>query len=116
MRLLKRRLGIGAKGEKRRACHQCGLCCELFGGNLRACRSDLDRWRSEERSDLLERVGNLRWIWRDPATGELEARCPFFGREDSGAAVCRIHATKPQMCRDYPTLAHGRQCVRGVVL
>lgn len=98
-----------------RGCRGCGTCCELFGGHLRACRTDLDRWRAEGRDDLLRRTSPLGRLWLDPATGRTVARCPFLARDGPDAARCAIHETKPEICRAYPTLAHGRRCARGIL-
>ncbi|MHB8766874.1 MAG: YkgJ family cysteine cluster protein [Deferrisomatales bacterium] len=95
------------------ACRACGACCELFGGHLRATPGDLERWRAQGRDDLLGRVNRLGWLWVDPATGAPVSPCPFFQRTTPASARCQIHDTKPEMCRAYPTLAHGGRCVRG---
>lgn len=103
--------------EKRETrCLCCGECCEAFGGHLNASRSDLERWRREGREDLLSRVNRLGWIWVDPLTKQPEKRCPFLDRSESETVLCLINDTKPDMCRAYPTLAHGRRCLRGVFL
>lgn len=65
------------------------------------------------REDLLVRVNRLGWIWTDPQTGKPEPRCPFLLRTGPDAAHCAIHEIKPDICRAYPTLAHGRRCLRG---
>lgn len=101
-------------GESRCAC--CGNCCVAFGGHLNASKHDLDRWRKEGREDLLSRVNRLGWIWVDPETKEREDRCPFILKVDDERSICSINNTKPAMCRAYPTLAHGRRCLRGVFL
>lgn len=106
-------LGKGT-GESRCAC--CGNCCEAFGGHLNASKYDLERWRNEGREDLLSRVNRLGWIWVDPETKEREDRCPFIHKIDDERSICSINATKPAMCRAYPTLAHSRRCLRGVYL
>lgn len=98
-------------GESRCAC--CGNCCEAFGGHLNASKHDLERWRHEGREDLLSRVNRLGWIWVDPVTKDREDRCPFILKIDAEKSVCSINETKPAMCRAYPTLAHGRRCLRG---
>lgn len=98
------------------ACRACGACCELFGGHLRAAKTDLARWRAEGRQDLLARVNRLGWLWVDPHSGEALTRCPFLVRTAPEAAHCAIHDTKPEMCRAYPTLAHGRRCARGGIV
>jgi len=115
---LKRMLGIEWKRspEKATQCACCGNCCELFGGHLNASRPDLERWRRLGREDLLNRVNRLGWIWVDPQTGQREKRCPFLRRLSSDQAVCSIQEIKPDICRAYPTLAHGRRCLRGVFL
>ncbi len=98
-----------------RGCRACGTCCELFGGNLRATPRDLQRWQGEGRLELLVRVGERGRLWKDPDTGSFLEECPFLIATGPDTAECWIHETKPAMCRDYPTLAHGRQCVRGIV-
>lgn len=113
----RRLLGLTA-GRARAApgCRACGTCCELFGGHLRASEADLGRWRAQGREDLLSRVNRLGWIWVNPESGRRIERCPYLERADDETARCAIHHTKPEMCRAYPTLAHGRQCVRGIAV
>lgn len=94
-------------------CLACGICCEVYGDALAACPEDLERWRREGRHDLLAGVGPEGELWVDPATGEWRAGCPYLVRESKDHARCSIHATKPRLCRDYPTEAHGYRCVRG---
>jgi len=116
-RLARRFLGFSrAESKKASGCRDCGACCEHFGGHLRAAKSDLERWRSEGRDDLLAGVNRLGWLWVDPASGVPLERCPFLDRIDPESTRCRIHHTKPEMCRSYPTLAHGRRCVRGITV
>ena len=102
------------KGTRRlkNACVSCGECCKSFGWHLNASKTDLDRWRREGREDLLSSVNRLGWIWMDPQTGEPLETCPFLVRDET-KGLCSIHETKPAMCRDYPTLAHGHRCLRG---
>ena len=102
------------KGPK--TCLQCGQCCESFGGHLHATPRDLQRWREAGRLDLLDRVNHLGWIWVDPQTKKLVSTCPHLDRSDPEHVRCAIHEIKPDMCRDYPTLAHGKRCLRGVFL
>jgi Fe-S-cluster containining protein len=109
------RLGEPRPPAERR-CLGCGRCCEAFGGHLHASRADLERWRDLGREDLLRRVSAIGWMWIDPETGTLEERCPFLERTGPDEARCTIHEIKPDICRDYPTLAHGHHCLRGVFL
>lgn len=97
-------------------CRGCGRCCEAFGGHLQASKADIERWTRLGREDLLRRVSSIGWIWIDPATGTLEPACPFLERTGPDTALCAIHDIKPDICRDYPTMAHGRRCLRGVFL
>lgn len=96
------------------ACRGCGACCERYGDTLAAEEADLARWRREGRTDLLARVGEGGFLWVEPATGKPLARCPFLEPTEGGGGRCAIHLTKPDMCRDYPSPAHGPYCLRGV--
>ena len=99
----------------RKGCLACGLCCELFGGYLHASSADLKRWRGLGRDDLLALVHPLGSIWV-AADGRRGAPCPFLRRLESKEARCAIHAIKPDMCREYPGMDHGRHCVRGIFI
>lgn len=101
---------------EKKGCICCGRCCESFSGHLHASEHDLKRWRSEGRDDLLCRVNKLNWIWVDPETKEMLDRCPFIEKINEQQSVCSIQETKPDNCRDYPTLAHGHRCLSGVFL
>jgi Fe-S-cluster containining protein len=97
-----------------RGCLRCGRCCEAFGGHLHASKADLERWTRLGRTDLLRRVGPVSgWIWLDPDSGRLEETCPFLTPIGPDTAICSIQDVKPDICRDYPTVAHGRRCLRG---
>ncbi|MBE0618360.1 MAG: YkgJ family cysteine cluster protein [Proteobacteria bacterium] len=100
----------------RGGCRACGLCCELLGGTLQVCDADLQRWREQGRHDLLARVGANGRLWQEPDSGAALEDCPYLERTGEERAGCRIHDTKPQICRDYPTRAHGKRCVRGVLV
>lgn len=115
-RLLRLDRGTAKPAHATRTCLCCGACCENFGGHLSASRADLERWRRLGREDLLRRVSAIGWLWMDPDRGVLEERCPFLQRTGPESAICTIYDVKPDMCRDYPTLAHGRRCLRGVFL
>ena len=97
-------------------CLQCGQCCESFGGHLRCTPNDLKRWREHGRADLIAQSNHLGWIWVDPHTKQPVSPCPFIDRSDPAVTGCAIYADRPDMCRDYPTLAHGKRCLHGVFL
>lgn len=102
--------------RKQSSCLQCGQCCKAFGWHLRCSDQDLARWRARGRDDLLARVNHLGWIWVDPHSKQPVAPCPFIDRIDPEHFRCAIYEDRPDMCRDYPTLAHGKRCLRGVFL
>ena len=104
------------KQQRRRGCLACGYCCEVFGGYLHASDADIERWRQLGRKDLLALVGPYGWIWVDPENGRRGTPCPFLKRLECGEARCAIHDIKPDMCREYPSLDHGRHCVRGIYI
>jgi Fe-S-cluster containining protein len=106
--------GRSERKVRQTGCLACGKCCELFGGHLRATTADLDRWRRLGENHLLDRVNRLGWIWVDPQTRRPVPTCPFLEATGPETKTCTIHAHKPDMCRDYPTLAHGHRCLRGV--
>lgn len=109
------RLWRWSRGRRRppRGCRACGVCCEVFADALSASGQDLLRWRAQGRLDLLARVGAGRELWVDPSNGERESTCPFLGRTGPDGALCAIHDTKPDLCRRYPTPAHGSRCLLG---
>jgi len=113
---LYRLFGVKDKTKETPTCLQCGQCCESFGGHLHASPRDLQRWREKGRQDLLHSVNRLGWIWVDPQTKQPLATCPHLDRSDPEHARCAIQEIKPDMCRAYPTLAHGKRCLRGVFL
>jgi Fe-S-cluster containining protein len=76
----------------------------------------LQRWREDGRQDLLDRVNHLGWIWVDPLTKRPVVPCPHIDRSDPQSVRCSIYQTRPDMCRDYPTLAHGKRCLHGVFM
>lgn len=109
-------LDLNPETRQKTTCLQCGQCCESFGGHLRASAHDLQRWREHGRQDLLDTANRLGWIWVDPSSKERVSPCPHIDRSDPDHARCAIYEDRPDMCRDYPTLAHGKRCLRGVFL
>ncbi|MFU8856190.1 MAG: YkgJ family cysteine cluster protein [Deferrisomatales bacterium] len=105
---------LRSRPRPRRGCLSCGICCELYGHDLRADQEDLERWAAEGRSDLLLRVGEGGVLWCERGSGRRLPGCPFLVPSPEGRVLCGIHSTKPAVCRDYPTRAHRFRCVRGM--
>ena len=94
-------------------CAQCGNCCLDLSGAIQTTVNiaDINRWRSEERGDILQwvviydfagetAVGD---IWISPNTGEDATRCPWLRKVPKQEKYkCLIHDTKPAHCRNYP--------------
>ena len=94
-------------------CVQCGNCClnlnDAFSTSVDM--AEINRWRSEERWEILNWVNIFDFdgeeafgdIWISPNTGDEVSRCPWLRklpRQDK--YKCRIHDTKPELCRNYP--------------
>jgi Fe-S-cluster containining protein len=97
-----------------RPCNRCGECCLKYGSSIVADSEDIVRWTNEKRWDILEHVDLLNW--REGQQGDIyptetTSRCPFL-RKDNGKPTykCRIHDTKPKMCRDYEPWIEGAVC------
>jgi Fe-S-cluster containining protein len=100
---------------KRFECQHCADCCK----NLRVdvTYSDITRWKREGRWDILQRValaeghdGRMDFCLYE--TTASKSQCPFLFEDNR----CRIHPTKPQVCRHFPfnaTLERATLC-RGV--
>jgi len=102
-------------------CVQCGKCCFMYGCMVPASDADLERWKSEGRQDILEKAkvvtdpktGRIiaAELWFNPQTGREYVYCPWIRKKKSlisgrEKAVCLIHDTKPQYCRDYVCRKH----------
>jgi Fe-S-cluster containining protein len=86
-------------------CVQCGRCCQVYGHHLDLTPEDVARWTTEGRKDILRYVdkGMPEEGWMNPRTGEpfVSGRCPFLKKNKTGLS-CRINATKPEVCRNFP--------------
>jgi Fe-S-cluster containining protein len=94
-------------------CTRCGHCClELLDAYCTSVDIEqVQRWRKEDRWDILERVEIMMVdgkelfadIWFSPTTGEETARCPWLRKlPNKNIYTCRIHETKPLHCRNFP--------------
>jgi Fe-S-cluster containining protein len=61
-----------------------------------ASDTDIARWTAEGREDILAKVGKPSgWIEPGP--------CPFAAPIAGNRYTCTIYATRPLVCRDYPS-------------
>ena len=108
------KIGIWVETEMEKFhCVQCGNCClnlsDAFSTTVDM--AEINRWRYENRWDILDWVDifNLDGedafgdIWISPSTGENVHRCPWLRKLPlQNKYKCRIHDTKPEICRNYP--------------
>lgn len=94
--------------RKKPECLMCGHCCGPYFA-LYVEEGDEKRWHEQGRQDILDRLqferDRVRWNeqWPyDAVTGEVFEKCHYLIRLPDGRAVCSIHNTKPDICRDYP--------------
>jgi Fe-S-cluster containining protein len=85
-------------------CTKCGKCC-LADMNAYVTPDDLQRWKRENRHDILHIMENEHAIWAgDHFISSIDGRylhgCPFL-KWEGGLYACSIYETRPQMCRDY---------------
>lgn len=90
------------------ACTGCGKCCTnaSYMGSMAATREDMERWRKEGRDDILQYAAELPHLgsadlWIHPVSGLELTRCPFV-RKSGSRYICKIHDTRPEVCRGYP--------------
>jgi len=89
---------------KKGKCLQCGNCCQVYG-HIDLTDEDISRWKNQGRFDILRHVDETDPDngWINPRTGDnyLSGRCPWLRKVD-GHFICKIHDTKPTICRDFP--------------
>ncbi|MGB5217525.1 MAG: YkgJ family cysteine cluster protein [Smithella sp.] len=86
------------------ACLSCGKCC-FVDMVAYAQQEDFDRWRAENRQDILEVIENRHLVWAgdrmiSSETGVSPTECPFLYRSE-GIWLCSIYETRPLVCREY---------------
>lgn len=101
----------GGTSVDRFICKQCGRCCLHLDGFETTCSPrDISRWERLKRYDILAwvetyTVGTSRSvheIWIHPRTGDNVLRCPWLRKlPGKNRYVCRIHACKPERCRNW---------------
>lgn len=88
-------------------CQQCGECCssmgEVIGIREQAGPTEFVIW--------FKITGEERRVWIDPEKQDLffsqdilghrPMACPFLRERSTGSAICTVHYTRPDLCRQY---------------
>jgi Fe-S-cluster containining protein len=73
-----------------------------------ATDTDIERWKQEERHDILDRVQDGGLIWAGDtiisARGATLSSCVFLNW-DGNVFFCDIYETRPQVCRDFKAVS-----------
>ena len=98
-------------------CRQCGHCCKSLEYRNELTAEDVARWKKQNRRDIWQWVGECRRgngktgyrMWVNPDTRRFVDICPFIEeRSAENRWICKIHHTKPKICRNYPvSRKHG---------
>ncbi len=85
-------------------CLQCGKCC-FVDLTAYAEQKDFDRWRAENRQDILNIIEHRHLIWAgdrmiSSETGDYPRECPFL-YSSGDVFLCSIYETRPAVCRSY---------------
>lgn len=86
------------------SCRCCGKCC-FVDFTAYAQEEDIERWRAENRQDILEMIQHRHLVWAGDRmisqdTGDYPRECPFlFSSGDLW--LCSIYETRPCVCREY---------------
>lgn len=97
------------------SCQQSGKCCKIYAGTVIASPGDIERWKTLDRQDILQKVRIHQSdehtiqggeFCENPQSQEEPGNCPFVDLR-SGKAQCTIHEVKPDACRRYPYDENG---------
>jgi len=85
-------------------CLRCGKCC-LADVTAYITDQDVNRWRCEDRQDILLVLDHNRMIWAgdhmiSAKNGHYARGCPFLVVDDDHW-LCSIYDTRPRTCRAY---------------
>jgi Fe-S-cluster containining protein len=88
-------------------CQQCGECCSSMGEVI----GIRERTGPAEYLIWYKITGEERRVWIDPDKQELFCNqdilkkrpmaCPFLRETGAGSAICSVHYTRPDLCRQY---------------
>lgn len=121
--------------KKNQICQQCGQCCSQCAGTIFACSDDIIRWIQTDRFDILKHfkyVDAHKYVWGDKLWSEYHSLpvnilqkeivscadlltpshneykvCPFRKKQKDGKYKCSIHATKPDVCKEFTPWESG---------
>jgi Fe-S-cluster containining protein len=100
-------------------CRRCGKCCKENWEITLDFQKDILRWIQDKRFDILRKVvlnpkfvlsphrydNEPQWMLDcgHVLFGDVTHKCPFLGEAvGEHSAGCRIHDTRPQVCRKFP--------------
>ena len=96
-------------------CEMCGRCCRrtkwAINLDTRLLWEDIERWRAENREDILRHVlvfEGLGGDFLDLENKKFFSKCPFLKKEGK-KYVCSIHETKPIVCKVTPFYFHNEE-------
>ena len=88
-------------------CQQCGECCSSMGDVI----GTREQTGPSEFLVWYKITGEERRVWIDPDKQGLyrtqdirkirPMACPFLRQQSSGSAICTVHYTRPDLCRQY---------------
>ncbi len=77
-------------------CKSCRSCCQ--GTEIRVKDQDIERWKKENRLDILLAINPLIGASRQLIKKQNKDECIFLTEDGR----CRIHDTKPYICKRFP--------------
>ena len=90
--------------EEPLSCLRCGKCC-FVDLTAYAEKEDFDRWRAENRHDILDMIEHRHLMLAgdrivSSETGDYPRECPFLC-SSGDSLLCSIYETRPSVCREY---------------
>ena len=77
-------------------CSSCRKCC--IGTEIRLIPEDIERWKKENRLDILLNIDSLFGESRQLTQKDNNDECIFLKENGS----CEIHDTNPYICKKFP--------------
>jgi Fe-S-cluster containining protein len=84
-------------------CKRCGKCC--LSAYAPASEEDMERWRREEKKEILRVMGHSKAAWAgdivvSSENGKILFNCPFL-RYEGEYFSCTIYEDRPMTCRKF---------------